>query len=515
LARPARALIDEDQAMQIGPPEPPTSHQGTGNGVDPRAQAFPGLPARGQRARDRQFIQVFLSHKQKDHSAATAIGGVLRANSAGRIEVFMAEEIEKGADWQQTIERQLYNSDWFLLIFTGVEEDDWSWCHHEAGVFCGMMYPDANRVVVLYPPKVTLPDPLKKYQAVKCETTADGKSEDLDRFFKVAFGEEPYPNFRPINRYFAYEDGDGRREAASKIVQAMGRLVVESIVPETTMVVQAPNARLLDGSGFPEGTRIRRGSPAMRLFELGDIGFHWREFQDRLEPDFQKVLADSFWPPIYQACARSVRSGQLASTHALLRSPADQRHYAPIITRVDLAGDHSATFTITFVQAAAGTQQDVRHKSVARIFTALNLSHRFRWEIIDPYKDPDRLQDFVEHRARPLQRGGSGSAGNGAPGLTTIWEAISLLEVESRNRGVNDPDALPGDFGPSARVRVRAMFDDWAVMRERLQEAARVGDVPGFAAVLSELDAVNVEFISLAAKRLGELVRADADQSER
>jgi hypothetical protein len=36
----------------------------------------------------------------------------------------------------------------------------------------------------------------------------------------------------------------------------------------------------------------------------------------------------------------------------------------------------------------------------------------------------------------------------------------------------------------------------------------------GLAAVLSELDPINVEFISLAAKRLGELVRADADRAE-
>ena len=180
--------------MQIGLQDAPTSN-GTGNGGDPRTQVFPGPTARAQRARERQFIQVFLSHKQKDHSAATIIGGVLRANSAGRIEVFMAEEIEKGADWQQTIERELYSSDWFLLLFTGVEEDDWSWCHHEAGVFCGMMYPDANCVVVLYPPKVTLPDPLKKYQAVKCEIDPDGTQRILSVCSKLHSEEEPYPRF--------------------------------------------------------------------------------------------------------------------------------------------------------------------------------------------------------------------------------------------------------------------------------------------------------------------------------
>lgn len=201
----------------------------------------------------------------------------------------------------QEIESQLYESDWFLLILSGVDEDDWSWCHHEAGLFCGMVYPDVNRVNVLYPPNVNLPDPLKKYQGVKCETTPDGKSEDVDRLFQDLFGEEPYPGFKPINSFFAHKADRLRQEAAAKIIQAVGRLVVESIVPEAMMVVHVPNVDLLDSTGFPDGTRIRRGS----------------------------------------------------STLAVLRSPADGRHYMPSISRVDFTGDNSATFTITFVQVAA------------------------------------------------------------------------------------------------------------------------------------------------------------------
>ena len=207
-------------------------------------------------------------------------------------------------------------------------------------------------------------------------------------------------------------------------------------------------------------------------------------------------------------------SCRVAPTYALFRSPVDGHHYLPVINRVDITGDNSATFSISFVQTAAGTQTNVRERSVARMFTALNMSHRFRWEIIDPYKDTARLQDFVAHRAQTLQGDGHGDAGNGSAGLTTVWEAINLLEIESRNRGVNDRDALPADFGPNAQTRVRAMFDHWAMMRERLQEAARAGDVPAFAAVLKELDPISVEFISLASQRLGELVRADAYQRD-
>ena len=145
--------------------------------------------------------------------------------------------------------------------------------------------PTRHRVIVLYPPTIELPDPLKKYQGVKCEATADGKFEDVDRFFQDLFNDEPYPGFRPINTYFALKADRSRREAAEKIIQAVGRLVVELIVPKEVMLVHVPDVARLDASGFPEGTRIKQGSGALHLFEIGDTGITWQAFQDRLESE--------------------------------------------------------------------------------------------------------------------------------------------------------------------------------------------------------------------------------------
>jgi hypothetical protein len=456
--------------------------------------------AKSRRARERNMIRVFLSHKKKDFKAANQIREVLRLQSAGRIDVFMSENITRGDDWQGKIEDALYESDWFILLYSGVDSD-WTWCHHEAGLFRGMVYPYSDRLVVLYPPNVELPDPLRKYQAVKCQPAQPDTPDELDLFFKEIFGKSPYPGVPPINPVFANEACASRREAAEKIVQAVDYLVVDSIVPENLMLLHVPDIALLRSAAIPDRSSIWRGSSAMRLFELGDGGCSWQQFQDRLDPALRQELDQTLWPAVFKACAKSLTSCRVAPTYAVFRSPADGHHYLPVINRVDITGDNSATFSISFVQTAAGTQSSVREKSVARIFTALNLSHRFRWEIIDPYKDAARLRDFVEHRAR-------------AGGLATVWDAIKLLEIESRNRGVNDPEALPADFGPAARVRVSAMFDQWQTMRSRLEEASHAGDVAGFAAVLSELDPVNVEFISLAARRLGELVRADADRPD-
>jgi hypothetical protein len=289
------------------------------------------------------------------------------------------------------------------------------------------------------------------------------------------------------------------------------------LTPTDVLKIYVRNADALDDQwGFPFDTQIRRGSGALRLFELAERDYSWLEFQDRLEPEFRESLHQSFWPAIYSACVKSIKSRRLLSTHTVMRSPADGRHYMPMISRVETSGDHSATFHITFVHVAAGTRSEVRAKSVSRIFAALNLAHRFRWEIIDPYRDLDRLQRFVDHhreRSRDPSANRAG-AGTGSGGLAVIWEAIRLIETESINRGVYDEEALPRDFGPGAEGRVRAMFPMWQEKRQQLEQAVPVGDVATFARVLAELDPLNVEFISLASQRLGDLVRADASTAE-
>ncbi len=57
------------------------------------------------------------------------------------------------------------------------------------------------------------------------------------------------------------------------------------------------------------------------------------------------------------------------------------------------------------------------------------------------------------------------------------------------------------------------MFPLWHDKRALLERAVADEDIATFARVLTDLDPINVEFISLAARRLGELVRADAHPS--
>ena len=94
--------------MQNELKEATTPYQGTGNGSRTSPCVLLNMDVKGQRARDRQFVQVFLSHKLKDRSSAKAVSEVLQANSAEKIRVFIAEDIAKGVVYQKEIEQQLY-----------------------------------------------------------------------------------------------------------------------------------------------------------------------------------------------------------------------------------------------------------------------------------------------------------------------------------------------------------------------------------------------------------------------
>jgi hypothetical protein len=466
--------------------------------------ACSSLKAKAERAKARGHVRVFLSHKQKDYNAAKVIHEIFELKSAEKIKVFLSENIEKGDDWQEQIERELHDSDWFVFLFSGTE-DDWAWCNHEAGVFRGMMYPEPHRLVVLYPGNVQLPNPLKQYQPVKCEPAQRGQPHELDEFLKQIFGQPPYPGIDPINRKFAQEAHEERAEATRRIIDAVGRLVINSIEQDYVLHVHIPDASRLVDSAFPEGTTIRRGSTALQLFQIGNGAFLWDHFLAKLDHELNRSTMKCFWPAVYSACFNSLDKNRIFPTHTVFRSPEDGRHYLPVLNRVEITGDNSANISMSFVQVAAGTQTEVRDESVARIFTALNLSHRFRWEIIDRYRNPGALQAFVEQRRKEAV---------GEP-LMEVWDMIRLIEEESQKRGVYDPQALPADFGPEATSRVGAMFPNWWQQRYFLEQAAKAGDVATFALVLAELDPINVEFISLASKRLGELVRADAHMSAR
>jgi hypothetical protein len=93
--------------MQMtGLSDAPTAYPARRNGAAHPDDVISAIKeAKSRRARERNLIRIFLSHKKKDFKAANQIREVLRLQSAGRIDVFMSENITKRDDWQGKPER--------------------------------------------------------------------------------------------------------------------------------------------------------------------------------------------------------------------------------------------------------------------------------------------------------------------------------------------------------------------------------------------------------------------------
>jgi hypothetical protein len=78
-------------------------------------------------------IKVFLSHKKNFGAQAQALARVLH-KIAPAADVFRSEDIEKGRDWRDAVNRALGEAKCFILLYSNPALD-WSWCFFEAGAF--------------------------------------------------------------------------------------------------------------------------------------------------------------------------------------------------------------------------------------------------------------------------------------------------------------------------------------------------------------------------------------------
>jgi hypothetical protein len=78
-------------------------------------------------------IKVFLSHKKDFGAQAQALARALLKVAPGA-GVFRSEDIEKGRDWRDAVNRALSEAKCFILLYTNPTLD-WSWCFFEAGAF--------------------------------------------------------------------------------------------------------------------------------------------------------------------------------------------------------------------------------------------------------------------------------------------------------------------------------------------------------------------------------------------
>lgn len=136
-------------------------------------------------------VRVFVSHRHDDDGIAEGLKELLEPWGAGRLKLFLSEEIPGGDQWLVWIQGHLQTANLLLLLYT-TEDARWDWCLYEAGLFEGKI--GERKLVIFHPPDVTRPSPLTHLQMIEI-TPANIKSFILD-FFGTSIYYEP---LAPLN----------------------------------------------------------------------------------------------------------------------------------------------------------------------------------------------------------------------------------------------------------------------------------------------------------------------------
>jgi hypothetical protein len=90
---------------------------------------------------------IFISHKHRDYDLAREIRLLLQrlaeteaANQAvqPRVNIFLSEDLSIGPEWRKDVGSMLQVTNWFILIYTGVADEEWAWPSYELGMFHGI-----------------------------------------------------------------------------------------------------------------------------------------------------------------------------------------------------------------------------------------------------------------------------------------------------------------------------------------------------------------------------------------
>ena len=77
---------------------------------------------------------VFISHRHEYATQVAALKSAIEECSNGAVRVFISEDIPRGEEWRDELEKTLREASSLLLVY-GTPEEDWSWCFYEAGYF--------------------------------------------------------------------------------------------------------------------------------------------------------------------------------------------------------------------------------------------------------------------------------------------------------------------------------------------------------------------------------------------
>lgn len=435
--------------------------------------------AKAVRAIDGQ-LKIFLSYKQKHRQLAQQLVNVLNTFGAGKIDIEWDARNRVGEAWEDELADKIKDAHWFILFLPDANED-LDWTLFEAGIFRGAKAA-VDRLLCLHHPDTSFPSQLRGLQNVA------GTEAGVEMLLRQLFLQpDAVPGLDPVN-------GQIQPEMLHTLaVQIAGSItaphVRQLVLPHVDIRFAAPLGDRPDVDGMLQATIERTDPRAAALFGRmeGDqtFGELCRELTD---PHNRRWIGELAEELANFAGKRTVR----VCKHTFVAVGQGRVFRCALHAAERIGQNQVASASLVFVeQFSAETTRAPKRLRV--LLTAVRLTYRFRWDVLEALVfDPDPGVS-AEQRLRQIR------------------ETIERIEGESLYEGLFEMERLLGAFDGDAAKEVEAMYVAWEKLRNSegtgtLDKALERGDPKATTEALREIAPLNRRFMELAVPALGRMI---------
>ncbi len=435
---------------------------------------------------------IFISHRAEYGRVARELKEAIQDASGGQIEVFISEDIPRGIEWRESIEKHLREAGSLFLIY-GAPYEDWSWCFYETGYFSAVAPKDAaRRIYCITRPKVPAPGPLSHLQMVTGKDQLVNELIDLYRENNIRF------------------DAVGLRRLVGALESGLfGALREFQGYPRLSFTAQ--DADFGAKAVIPANAVVSGDDNVLgNLFTIGADQVSWADIAAMAGNPAAEQTFMCKWLDETTRIILAARKAQFIAPQTVLIGRGGRR-YRTLLHFARIQGDGTFVCEFLAIDEVGGPPVGLSSQQLS-LLTSIRMGYRFRSELIQKFpNDFDALSDD-ERLAR----------------IEQIPRIIEDLTVESRTRGNISIDDLLAGFDDSEGERMRRLLGYYRVVQREMYKTLGLAadgktvlgpglvgaDVERFRIAFDALRDINAEFLSRCCGRVAKImVRSEAELS--
>lgn len=445
------------------------------------------------------MTNVFLSHKKDFAAQAQMLAAALSKITPG-VAIFRSEDIEKGSDWRDAVNRALGEAKCFILLYTDPMLD-WSWCFYEAGAFVSNGR-RPRRVFCLHPKTVDPPSPLANLQAIQAEHA------DVEKWIRNDLCD--VLNCRPK---LPEDKLKATVKEIVRLVNATAPLQEAILKPYIWIEPKWSGDRTATDEipeiDFASASVLIDMNSALELGFAGPPNLTLLPFLRRIACDSSEQPGEvEFWTKKFFESLQKAAEGSLNFQDAAYFRHENGKIYRPVVVSYAKNPDGTRYRLRVVFTTAFGAPLTDSQELTQRLSVRARLAVRTRLEVLDPFLG----HTSQIYRDKVLSTSPENEVSRKNPVGGRLVEALDAIWQEALSHGMKPDEPAPKLFeGPTQQIYEDLRKRGVLVLNEIEQIAPQedqkaTGDYPETERLLGELNQINEDYLAIVLPRIEELL---------